>query len=95
MKYRAELRVIAIARDAVMFLSLVLPLAHPVDDFQIIRDDEFPIAEPLSENLFSFPPEKLLCGRRPAQYLELMIPLDDRVWSFLNVESVSLMIVEH
>ena len=77
-----------------MFLSLVLPLGHLVDGVQIIRNDKLPIAEPLAEHFFSFPSEEFLCCRRPAQYFEFMIPLDDGEGSVLDVKSESLVIVE-
>src|SRR5687767_5609860 len=94
MQYRTELCVISIARDAVMFLSLVLSLGHLVNDLYIIRHDELPITEPLAENLFGRPSKKFFCGRRPPQDSELMIPFDDCEWSVLNVEGESRVIVK-
>src|SRR5215207_346016 len=94
MEYRAELRVIPVARDAVMFLSIVLSLGHLVYGLDIIRDDELPITKALAENFLGFPSEKFLCRRRPAQNSELMVPFDDCEWSILNVKSEARVIVK-
>src|SRR6185369_13313785 len=86
MQYRAELRVIAIARNAVMLLPAVLALAHLVDDFEIVGNNELPIAETFAKHFVSFPSEESLRGGRPAKDAKLLVPFDDRERRVLNVE---------
>src|SRR3954454_8618721 len=93
MKYRAELREIAIARDAVMFLSLVLTPFHLVYGFNIIGNNKLPIAEALAEHFFSLPSEETLGRRRPAQHTEFAIPLDDSERRVFNVKGETTMLV--
>src|SRR5690349_5331665 len=94
MKYRAELREIAITRNAVMFLSLVLPLFDLVDGFNIVGNNEFPITEALPEHFFGFPSEESLRRRRPAQHAEFMVPLDDGERRVFHVEGEATMLVD-
>src|SRR6185369_6269442 len=93
MQYRAELRVIAIARDAVMLLPLVLSLFHLVNDFHIFVNNKLPIAETFAEHFSSFPSEESLCGGRPAQDAKFVIPLDDRERRVLDVERETPVVV--
>src|ERR1044071_412140 len=93
MNDRTELVVITIARNAVMFLSLVLPVAHLVDDFDVVGNHKLPIAETLAENFVGLPSEESLRSGRPAQHSEFLIPLDDCEWRVLDVESESSVIV--
>src|ERR1044072_8391318 len=55
-----ELVVITIARNAVTFLPLVLPVAHLVDGFEVIGNYKLPIAETLAEHLARVPSEESL-----------------------------------
>src|SRR5215217_6821047 len=93
MKYRAELRVIAIARNAVVFLAAVLTLAHLVYGFNIFGNHELPIAEVFVQHFLCFPSEESLCGGRPAQHTKLMVPFDDRERCVLNVKRETSMLV--
>src|ERR1044072_4777131 len=93
MQYRAELRVIAIARDAVMLLPAILSLAHLVDDFHILRNDKLTIVETFAEHFLRFPAEESLCGRRPAQDAKFVIPFDDCERRVLDVERETSVLV--
>src|SRR5690242_16111354 len=93
MEYRAELREIAVARNAVMFLAAILPLFHLVDDFNILCDNEVPITEALAEHFFSLPPEETLRRGRPAQHAEFVVPLDDCERRVFNVKGEAAVVV--
>src|SRR5688572_33296779 len=93
MKNIAELRVVAVSRNPVLFAALVLAfgnLAHRVDVF---GNNELPVAEALPENFICSPTEKPLRRGRPPQHAKLVIPLDDCERSVLNVKGESLVIV--
>ena len=66
MKDRAEFGVVAITRNAVMLLALALSFFYLVDDFQVLGNNKWPVAEAFAENLFCFPSEEFLRGGRPA-----------------------------
>src|ERR1041384_6198639 len=93
MKYGAELREVAIARDAVKFLSLVLSPFHLVDDFDILGNNELPITEALAEHFFSFPSEESLRGGRPTQHAKFVVPFDDCEWRVFNVKGETTVLV--
>src|SRR4051794_14404652 len=93
MKYRAELREVAIARDAVMFLPAILPLLHLVDGLNIVRNNKLPITETLAEHFISLPAEETLRRGRPAQHAKLVVPLDDGERRVFNVKGQTLVVV--
>src|SRR6185503_4994499 len=93
MKYRAELRVVAIARDAMVFLAAVLALAHLVDALNIVGHNKLPIAEPFSEHFVCFPSEESLRSGRPAQDAEFLVPFDDGELRVLDVKGETTMLV--
>ena len=94
MQYRAEFGVVAIARDAVTFLSLVLTMTHLVDDVVILGNDKRPVAETLADYFLSFPAEEFLCRRLPAQHFELVVPFDYGERSVVDVKSEAPVFVE-
>ncbi len=94
MKYRTELCVITITRNVVLFLTLVLPATHSVNNIKIIRNNKLPRIKMLTKHFFSAPSEKFLRCRWPAQHFKLVIPFDDRQWSILDVKRQSPVFVE-
>src|SRR6185369_17784847 len=93
MEYRAELREIAIARDAVMFLTAILPLLNLVDGLDIVRNDKLPITEAFAEHFLGLPSEESLRRGRPAQHAEFVVPLDDGERRVFNVKGQTTMVV--
>src|SRR5215213_924317 len=93
MKYRAEIGVIDISRNAVVFLAAVLSLAYLVNDFDIVWNNKFPVTETLTEHFFSFPAEESLRCGRPAEHAEFVVPFDDRERCVLDVKGETSMVV--
>src|ERR1700741_4054815 len=93
MKDVPEFGVISITRNAVMFLSPVLPVGHLVHYVVVIGNHKLPIAETFAENFFGLPSEEFLSSGRPAQHSEFMIPFDNCERRVLNVKSETLVVV--
>ena len=94
MKNVAELGVVAITRDVVLFASLVLALAHFVDGVDVFGNDELPLAKMFAEYFVRLPAKETLRRWRPAQYFEFVVPLDHGQRRVFDVKRESFVFVE-
>src|SRR5687767_10911618 len=73
---------------------MLLPLAHMIYRFEIVRHDKLPIVKTLPKHFAGSPAEQSLRSRRPAQHFEFVVPLDDRERSVFDVKCETFVIVE-
>src|SRR6478672_9390656 len=70
-----------------MLIAFILSFTNFIDSINILRYYKIPIAESLTQNFYSIPAEETLSCRRPTQYAELLVPLDNGQRGILHVKS--------
>ncbi len=76
MKYRACLRIVAIALNSLKLSSNALPICCLCNGIDVFVKNEVPLADVLANNLFGLPAKNPLCRGRPARHAKVAVPLD-------------------